>query len=288
MDNLYLLHPCTGIDGTGYQDGIRTGSAKLKDTRLTLVHPFYNERNRFERQVEVWRGWSDYVRSKVDILLVDDGSPNPVHTYITPEIEEILSAFNFSIHRIRKDLKWNTPGALNLGLTMAATDWVLIMDSDCSLSNEDMERLLDADPEEGAVYKFPRRQVGLETEDLTNTRYLRCTILFHRSIFLDTLGGFDEDFSGEYSGGYAYFDVDLDSRIFKATQDIPVFIWNNITTTYWMPSICDLVKRNKEDERVNRRLFYAKEAERETTLQIRNPTPILRFRHWRSYHNERS
>jgi glycosyltransferase involved in cell wall biosynthesis len=221
----------------------------------------------------------------VNIVIIDDGSPNPVHEYTTPEQDAVLTDFNFSIYRIRKDLKWNTPGALNLGLTVATTDWVLIMDSDCSLDNENMERLLKADPEEGAIYKFPRQQVGKKGEDLTNKRYLTCTMLFHRSIFLDAIGGFDEDFTGEYSGGYAYFDNDFDARV--AQSLIPVFIWNNITTTYWMPSICGLVERTKADERVNRKLFYAKRDARRISLQTRNPTETLRFRYWKSYHNER-
>jgi glycosyltransferase involved in cell wall biosynthesis len=287
MDDLYLLHPVVGLESAGYLSGSREGPAKLEDTRLTLVHPFYNERDRFNRQVKVWAGWSDYVRSRVKIVLVDDGSPDPLHTYITPEVEKTLSGLNFSIHRIRKNLKWNTPGALNLGLTVATTDWVLIMDSDCSFDNDNMERLLKADPEEGAIYKFPRQQVGIKSEDLSNQRYLTCAMLFHRSIFLDAIGGFDEDFTGEYSGGYAYFDVDLDDRV-RRSRAIPIFIWNHVTITYWMPSICGLVARSGADERVNRKLFYAKREARREELQVRNPTATLRFRHWRSYHHERT
>lgn len=289
MENLYLFNQCEAVGQAKTYVDAREGPVKLEDARLTLVHPFYNEPDRFARQFDVWMSWSDYVRDRVNIVLIDDGSHPAVRSYITPEQDNALADFNFSIHRIRKDLKWNTPGALNLGLTAASTEWVLIMDSDCSLDNENMERLLKADPEEGAIYKFPRRQVGKKGEDLTNTRYLTCAMLFHRSIFLDTLGGFDEDFTGEYSNGYAYFDIDFDSRVDCGSHSIPVFIWNNITITYWMPSICGLVARSKADEFVNRKLFYAKRDARITSRQIRNPTEILRF--WyklKVYHRERS
>jgi len=290
MENLYLFNTVDGVGkGHTYIDK-RNGPDKLENTKLTLVHPFYNEQARFNRQVEVWRNWSDYVRDRVNIIIVDDGSPNPVRNYITPEIDKLLSNFNFSIQRIKKDLKWNTPGALNVGLVEAPTEWVLIMDSDCAFDNENMEKLLKADPESFAVYKFPRQRMGRKGDHLDNRRFLPCTMLFHRSLFLDKVGGFDEDYTGEYSGGYAFFDTDFDERAYLFKCENPMFIWNSVTATEWMPSITkgEIVKRTDKDQNVNRRLLQDKRAKRRETLDIKNPGPILRFEYEQVYKRERS
>lgn len=287
MDNLYLLNDCPSIGEPHKYITSRSGPTTLAEKGLTIVHPFYNEHNRFELQYSNWIQWSNRVRDCVRITLIDDGSPNPVHKYITKNKDKRLSYFNFDIYRIMKNLKWNTPGALNLGLTVAPTEWVLIMDSDCAFDSDNMEKLLDADPEPNAVYKFPRQRVGSETEDLDNTRYLPCTILMHKSLIWK-FGGFNEDYTGEYSGGYAFFDTDFDSRIYT-TKEHPCFIWNDITAIEWMPSEADgeIVQRLQKDEKINRKLWHSNKAIAESNQEFHNPTPILRFPWKRTYHRER-
>lgn len=278
MDNLYLFNDVESIGKRCSYIGSRNGPAKLEDLKFTLVHPFYNEKARFNKQFEVWKSWSQYVRDRVNILIVDDGSPNPVKDYITEEMRVALWDFDFQIYRIQQDLKWNTPGALNLGLCVAPTDWVLIMDSDCAFDNENMEILLKADPESSSVYHFPRQRIGKRGDNLMNKRYLPCTKLFHRNIFETKLGGFDEDYTGEYSGGYAYFDTDIDDRMFLAK--IPFFIWNGVTAIEWMPSVSgnEIVSRTQKEEKINRKLFYQKQNIRNKTLDPYNPSKILRFK----------
>jgi len=290
MEDLYLFNTVEGVGPELTYIEPRKGPVKLEDVGLTLVHPFYNEPERFLRQLEVWRGWSDYVRDRVRIVVIDDGSPNPVHTYIDDRADALLAGLNFSIHRITKDLKWNTPGALNLGLHMAPTDWVLIMDSDCAFTNGHMKVLLGADPEPFAVYKFPRERQGRDrSENLKNKRFLPCTMLFHRSVFEGRLGGFDEDYTGEYSGGYAFFDTDFDERAFGQKDRSPMFIWNSVTATEWMPSLAgyEIVARTSADERKNRELLSLKRVARRKYQSVRNPSPILRFEWETTYSRSR-
>ena len=290
MEDLYLFNTVRRVGTELTYIEPREGPAKLEDVGLTVVHPFYNEKERFHRQLEVWKGWSDYVRDRVRIVLIDDGSPNPVHTYIDKHADYLLARLNFSIHRITKNLKWNTPGALNLGLHMAPTDWVLIMDSDCAFTDEHMRTLLKADPEPFAVYKFPRQRYGCDrSENLKNKRFLPCTMLFHRSLFWDRLGGFDEDYTGEYSGGYAFFDTDFDERAFRLKDRCPMFIWNAVTATEWMPSLAgyEIVERTKNDERKNRELLFRKRMARSESQEVKNPSPILRFEWETTYSRSR-
>ena len=98
------------------------------------------------------------------IVLVDDGSPDPVHTWITPSKAKRLAYFDFTIYRILEDLARNTPGALNLGFMTATTEFVLCMDSDCAFAPEQLERLLELVPREDCVYKFPRQRIGTVEE----------------------------------------------------------------------------------------------------------------------------
>jgi glycosyltransferase involved in cell wall biosynthesis len=288
MDNMWLGNTVAGVGerNTGV-DG-HSGPESLESARLTIVHPFYNEYARFKLQYANWLGWSDEVRERVNVVLIDDGSASPIHELFTSRRIAKLGNFNISVHRIEKDLKWNTPGALNLGLTVAPTDWVLIMDSDCAFDNENMEKLLKAAPDPNAIYKFPRQRLGsgaVRTENLTKKRWLPCTMLFHRSLFMDKVGGFDEDYTGEYSGGYAFFDTDFDERAFSMHNEHPMLIWNDVTAIEWMPSMADgeIVHRSIEDQNVNKRLLYEKRAIRMETGDVRNPSPILRFKHSKVY-----
>lgn len=235
------------------------GPNKLRDTGFTLLHPFYNERERFERQVENWATWSDEVKSKVSVVLIDDCSPSPVHTWFTPEIIEKLGNINLRVYRITTDLKWNTPGALNLGFTMAPSPWVLTMDSDCSFNAEDIEKFLDATPLEDCYYRFARERQGDDTEDLVTTKPLPCSILMHKNTFWH-VGGFDEDFTGARSGGYAIFDNYFQRRCWSLGYGW--YTWHDVTGIEWMPSIAPMHRQQEtvKEYKTNVRLMKAKEA----------------------------
>lgn len=178
--------------------------------KLTLVHPFYNDGTRLPFHFDAWKSYDPKVWDKLGIVLVDDGS-NPALT--TWNAMKRVPNVNLTVYRIKKDLRWNTPGALNLGITQAPTEWVLIMDSDCMLYKADMEKLLEQDLDVNLAYYFPRiRVTDNQSLKAIDGRELTCSILFHKTLFYE-INGFDEDFTGEYSEGYGYFDVDFNHKI---------------------------------------------------------------------------
>ncbi len=249
------------------------GPVRLGDTGFTMLHPFYNERERFELLVENWITWSDEVKRKVQIVLIDDCSPSPVHTWFTPDVVSRLGGLNIVVYRITTDLQWNTPGALNLGFTVAPTPWVLTMDSDCTFNAEDIEKFLDANPTEDAYYRFRRQRQGdgCKAENLMNTAPLPCSFLMHKNIFWH-VGGFDEEFTGSRSGGYAIFDGYFHLRC--ANLGYMRYLWLDVTAIEWMPSVASMErpKENRSHYRINKKIMYAK---REGTLPVK--TEILRF-----------
>jgi glycosyltransferase involved in cell wall biosynthesis len=257
---------------------------------ISLIHPYYNDAKRLALQLEVWKKWSPKVCESVDITLVDDGSPQALT--FTEDAKNMFKEKKIRVgaYRILKDIKWNTPGALNLGVFVAPQPWVLFMDSDCFFDSEQWEKILNLDQPDNRIGKFARKRQGTEGPAvIQNNRYLPCTMLMHKQIFM-CLGGFDEDFTGAYSGGYAFFDNDFDRRAIKAGfwhedkcgSSCNHCIYNNIFAGEWMPSVCGSpVQRDHEkDHNINKKLFYAKR-----DGKVAQNRQVLRFEWQQTYRN---
>jgi len=233
---------------------------KLKDTRLTIVHPFYNDEKRFDVQFKNWGTYPKDLKKSIDIILVDDCSKHPLSNRITKNRLKYID-FNFRILRITDDLKWNTPGALNLGVTSAQTDWVVFMDSDCLFKADDIEKLLSTTPEPNSVYNFERIRVSKDIEKAKITRLLGCAYLLEKETFL-SVHGFDEDFTGEYSKGYGHFDNQFTNKLkkrripFRRTE---AKITEYMEDTYMGPNIQTKDRIRRETHDINKRLMYKKD-----------------------------
>jgi hypothetical protein len=233
MQNLRTLEECGGV---------------------SLIHPYYKDTRRLELQFGIWKDWSPRVCANVDITLVDDGSPTPLE--LTPDQKKLVAdkGLRIAIFRILKDIRYNTPGALNLGVTVAPKPWVLFMDTDCFFESKYWEMILDLKHDDFILSKFNRQRYGTtETPNvLNNHRFLPCTMLMHKQVFWNT-GGFDEDFNFEgTAGGYGLFDTFFDHcATWKGHWsdseyiDFPAGIKNprhhvyaDIIAGEWMPSIC--------------------------------------------------
>jgi len=247
---------------------------------LTIVHPFYNEEKRLKVQLENWRSYSDKVKDAIYIILADDCSKVPIHTSLEGEDLD----FNLGVYRIKEDLKWNTPGALNLGIKNSKTNWTLIMDSDCLLEKEDIESLLDLIPNCKFTYRFHRNRISDIPVVKDNKRVLPCSILFNKEAY-KTVGGFDEDFTGEKSGGYGFFDNDFSKRLLEAGY------WQGFLTginvTEYMedvvgPNIQQKTGVSKHILRTNKKLLYSK-----ISGEIPRNTTHLNFEWEQTFENRR-
>lgn len=189
------------------------GTHALYDIGLTLVQPFYGEIDRLKRlYCDSWVKYNVEIKNKLRIILADDCG--------TPAIHETVERLNrnanldITVYRITKNLRYNTAGALNLGVTNATTDFILMMDNDCTFLPDQMHKVMQLKPLDGWLYKFKKDRITNDPRLKAITRYLPCTNLLHRNVF-DAVGGFDEDFTGEYSGGYGYFDCHFDYKVLQ-------------------------------------------------------------------------
>lgn len=253
----------------GYNQEQRRLKAIKENTRnletqggVSLIHPFYNDEKRMALHYDIWEKWSERVCKNVNITLIDDGSPTPL---VIPEDKKALfiqKGVKITVYRILKDLKWNTPGALNLGVLMAPNPWVLFMDSDCFFDSENWEKILDYSPDIHRITKFPRKRYGDSAkEDIRTTRYLPCAMLMHRNVFTK-IGGFDEDFTGENSKGYGFFDNEFDGRAIKLeAYSTKYCVATHIVAGEWMPSCYkgSIVQRSHHHQNTNKHLMYKKE-----------------------------
>ena len=210
------------------------GTKTLRKLGLTVVHPFFGEEERLKLLMNNWAEWSVDVKQHVNLILVDDHGTPSIEDLLTPAFRNSCD-LNLSVYRILDDLSWNTPGALNLGFMTAATPWILTMDSDCTFDAATMQRLLDFKPDKQDVYSFQRLRVSKDETLVENQRVLPCTILIHKDTFLN-VNGFDEDFTGAWSGGYGIFD----NSFWQSCVDAG---YNSVrqpgyVATEWMTDVC--------------------------------------------------
>jgi len=181
------------------------GDTSLWDTGLTIVYTFYNDFNRLDLQRKVWNKYTPKLKEAIKIILVDDCSDPPL------KVEPI--DIDLTVYRIKEDLKWNTPGAINLGITQADTNWVLNFASDCTLESDQLTKLMDLKPEDTWFYKLFRKRITNIKDWPKRLLHPHPEVFVHdRTCFLN-MGGFDEDFVGERSGGYGIFDNYFSEKI---------------------------------------------------------------------------
>lgn len=235
---------------------LNSGSGKtLYELGFTIVHPFFNEKKRFDLQFSKWIQWSEKVKSTVHLVVVDDCSDPSLKSTLAMSVMKRLD-LNLQILRIIDDLKWNTPGALNLGITQAPTDWVFIMDSDCLLEPDMIEKLLNFRPNPNYVYTCCRNRITEDPVKQLVTYPPTCSLLFTKELFYQ-IGGFDEDFTGSRSGGYGFFDWDFILRFPEPRKVIKDIIISEYLEV--VPSVQLRTNTSGDNLKINKRLLRAKQ-----------------------------
>ncbi len=271
-----------------------TGDETLRDLGLTVMHPFFGEEQRLLKMLDIWDAWSDDVKDHVQLILIDDHG--------SPSVEEVIANrpidYNLSVYRIHDSLTANMAGAVNLGMMLAATPWILTMDSDYSFMPDVMHRLLSFKPDQGDVYSFlmdpPRVRDGVS---LSHTN----TFLLHKDVFI-TINGFDEDFTGKWSNelqpvlrtlrgglpekfsedtqGYGYQDNAFHYKLRRAGY---VYVTQHGYVATLMSDDVVGKQYGKVNRRLNRGVYYAKKQG-----EIPWSTDMLRFKWERVLHNRRT
>ena len=159
--------------------------------KLTITYPYYDNPGMLFRQHESWSRFPEYLRKRVEIILVDDASPlYPAHKHLPKQRN-----YELSVYRIMKNVPWNQVAARNLGVKMARHDWVFMTDIDHVLTNEglvELFRWLDGQGLKDDLYYT----VGRINVDASPYKLHPNTYLMHQRLYWKA-GGYDEEFSGK-------------------------------------------------------------------------------------------
>ena len=157
---------------------------------LTLIHPYYQNPEMFRRQQETWAAYPDDLKSRIHIIVVDDGSPSePAMAHLIP-----TGVASFALYRCLVDVRWNWLFCRNLAMSQTTTEWALMTDIDHVLPAETLRALLIAKLDLTIAYNLNRVDAPLMK---VNPKPHPNTWLMTKALF-DRVGGYDERFSGYY------------------------------------------------------------------------------------------
>lgn len=167
---------------------------------LSLVYPYYRNPTMLAAQFRVWAGYADAAKAQIEIVVVDDGSPD---TEAAATVSRPDGLPPFRLYRVLEDRPWHQHGARNLGAREAAGNWLFLSDMDHVLPADSLTKLL-ALPDLDRVYTFAR----LDAPDLT-PKLLHGRPHPHPNTFCLkkarywSIGGYDEDLTG-YGTDWAF------------------------------------------------------------------------------------
>lgn len=148
---------------------------------------YYENGTMLDRHMVEWAGYSTECKAKLNIILVDDGSPKD------PALSHIKDVgISIQLYRIKKDIPWNQNGARNLAMTHADKGWCLLTDMDHLLPSNQLKKIFKVDWNLNQAYRPLRVKVdGSEYKRHPNT------YLMTRKSYWG-VGGYDESFAGYY------------------------------------------------------------------------------------------
>lgn len=180
--------------------------------RFTLIVPFYLNSEMLKKQISEWEEYP----SRIEIIVVDDGSPFPAYDIIKWGTSDHLRD-RLKLYRIKTDVPWNRGGARNLGTQMADTDWIVHVDIDHILPASTAAAMIDLAPKRGCWYRFPRWRVGAADETRNKDALPReckfgkikphCDSYLVETDLYWKAGGYNEDFSGCLGGGSPFLEI---------------------------------------------------------------------------------
>ena len=147
---------------------------------ITVLYTYFGQRERIQ----------GIINQGLKTVIIDDCSKEPLGP-----------VDGISVARITDDIKWNQPGARNLGFHICE-GWILCADIDHLVTKENMEQLKNTNLRRGCVYYLGR-------EDTNSVNIY----LIHKDDF-EKIGGYDEDFCGNYG----YDDIHFYNKCIKLLE----------------------------------------------------------------------
>lgn len=157
---------------------------------ITEVRAYYRNPDMLRRHLARWEELSDALRSRLRIILVDDGSPQD-------RAEDVLRKWGtlplpISLFELEVDVRWNWLAARNIGASRAPAGWLFITDMDHVAPDVTYERLINGKLDESRIYRFSREEhTGVSIHPHPNSWAMTRDMYW-------AVGGHDEALSGYY------------------------------------------------------------------------------------------
>lgn len=222
---------------------------------LSLCLAFYRNQGMLTEQLRVWAGYPDDVKARVEVIIIDDGSPEAAIDVSRPAGLPTVTIGRLADVADPFTPPWRQDAARNRAAHEAVGTWLFLSDMDHVLPADSLRALLArCDAGQDVVYSFQR----LDAPDLTPKRDARGNIHPHPNTYAMrktrywSVGGFDEEFCGIYgTDGYWRRQL-LDRSTLVHLETVPVVRYSREV----IPDASTRVDRNqfRDDGRVRRRL----------------------------------
>lgn len=161
--------------------------------KFTLLHPFFQHNTTLVKQLACWDQWTPEQKKNVEIIIVDDCSPEPIDLGLLRPHKDL----NLSVYKVIDDIFWNTPGVKNLGFTVAQADWVIAADMDIICTRDTLTGLWNLDYTDDKNQYWPYLNFPSKNHPERLRHPHVNSYVMNKRVFWE-LGGYDEDFSGQY------------------------------------------------------------------------------------------
>lgn len=187
--------------------------------------PTYLNSGMIALQYEGWAAWSQGIKDRTKIILVDDGSPEPVADVPRPE-----GLPDLQIYRVTEDRPWHQHAARNLGAHVADEGWMLLTDMDHVLEEAAARALFEEKLDPERIYTMHRFEADTRKPTLGKDGRPKP----HPNSFVLTrelywrIGGYDEDYCGIY-GTDGLFRMRAAERALRGHLNIPLIrYWRDL------------------------------------------------------------
>jgi len=175
---------------------------------ISIVFAYYENPSMLALQWKEIAAYPASVKSAVEIVVVDDASPQtPAASVTRPR-----GLPRHRVYRIGKDIPWNQDAARNIGAHEAAGQWLLLTDIDHVVPASTLQALLESPRDNRVFYSFGRVKFdsGEAREPHPNSYFMT------KDMYWD-IGGHDEDFAGIYGK-----DVLFRKRALAHAREVPL------------------------------------------------------------------
>jgi Glycosyltransferases involved in cell wall biogenesis len=166
-------------------------------TIISLVMPYYRNPGQLSLQYAEMTRWTKMAKAQIEVIIVDDGSPEPAI-----DVERSEGLPELRIFRVREDRPWWQHGARNIGAHEAHGPWLLLTDIDhvltASAAAALLKRIGHLDAQTAYFLHRIEADTGLPTVSAKGQRKPHPnSFVMTRDLFW-RVGGYDEDYCGIY------------------------------------------------------------------------------------------